>query len=420
MADRRHQVIIVGAGPAGAVTGLLLARRGVDVVLLDRDTFPRPKPCGECLSAEATTVLDRLGLLDRVLAEAPAELTGWRVVSPSGGSLQGRFVSSDGQERKALALDRRRLDFVLVREALRAGASLERVRVRDVWREDGRVRGVVGLDEGGSPVRVAGSWVVGADGLRSVVSRRLGLVRRRAPRTPGMGKVSLTAHGSVVGRHADWDPSLGEMHLKADACVGVAPVDAGAERFNLTLVVSGGAKPPGGRLGDFFLGHLRAFPALAGRVSSLRLEDGFLASGPFDVPTRSTVVNGAALVGDAAGYFDPFTGQGVFRAMAGAEILAPPLAEAVDAGRTDAGALRDYARGLHDLVAWPRRLQRVIDVVVTRPWLADPVISRLGKAPAVSDTLVSVTGDLRPVRALASFPLLKELLHPPITREKRP
>jgi len=329
-------------------------------------------------------------------------------------------VSSNGEEMKALALDRRRLDLVLVREAIRAGVSLQRVRVRDLWREEGRVRGVLGLNDGGSRVRIGSSWVVGADGLRSVVSRRLGLVRRRPSRSRDAGKVSLTAHGAIAGGHADWDPWVGEMHLKADACVGVAPVDARAERFNLTLVMTGEERPPAGHLEDFFLRQLRAFPVLAGRVSSLRLEEGFLASGPFDVPTRSTVVNGAVLVGDAAGYFDPFTGQGVFRAMAGAEILAPLLADAVDAGRTDAGALRLYARRLHDLVAWPRRLQRVIDVVVTHPWLADPVISRLANAPTLSDTLVSVTGDLLPVRALASFPLLKEFLHPPIPRETRP
>jgi flavin-dependent dehydrogenase len=208
------------------------------------------------------------------------------------------------------------------------------------------------------------------------------------------------------------------MHLKADACVGVAPVEAKGGRVNLTLVVNRGPGPEGGHVADFFRRHLRGFPALAPGVPSLCLEDGFLASGPFDVPTRSTVVNGAALVGDAAGYFDPFTGQGVFRAITGAELLAPVIAEALQAGRTDASALRPYARRLQALVAWPRRLQRLIDIVVTRPWLADPVISRLGKAPAVSDTLVSVTGDLLPVRALASYPLLMELLHPPLTSER--
>src|SRR6185436_20961191 len=86
---RLRDVVVIGAGPAGASTAAFLAERGVDVLLLDRAQFPRPKPCAEYLSPEATRVLDRLGLLPQIDAFGPAKLSGMRVVGPAGTSFTG-------------------------------------------------------------------------------------------------------------------------------------------------------------------------------------------------------------------------------------------------------------------------------------------------------------------------------------------
>src|SRR5215472_14998963 len=87
-----HDVVIIGAGPAGATTAALLAERGVDVLLIDRARFPRSKPCAEYLSPEANRVLDRLGLAAALEAAGPARLVGMRIVGPSGDSFTGRFA----------------------------------------------------------------------------------------------------------------------------------------------------------------------------------------------------------------------------------------------------------------------------------------------------------------------------------------
>lgn len=117
-------VAIVGAGPAGSTAAALIAREGFDVLLLDRRAFPRPKPCGDCLSPEASRVLDRLGALDDVDAAAPARLEGWRIVAPSGATLEASFadICDDAYIASSLAIERARLDAVLLRHAIRAGA----------------------------------------------------------------------------------------------------------------------------------------------------------------------------------------------------------------------------------------------------------------------------------------------------------
>src|SRR2546423_8949488 len=84
-------VIVVGAGPAGAASAILLAERGFGVLVLDRTAFPRPKICGEYLSPEAARVLDRLGVLKALDAAGAAALAGMRIIAPDGTSVVGRY-----------------------------------------------------------------------------------------------------------------------------------------------------------------------------------------------------------------------------------------------------------------------------------------------------------------------------------------
>jgi len=394
--------LVVGSGPAGAVTALLLARQGLDVVLIDRDAFPRSKPCGDCLSAGVSEALTRLGLLDRVLAEGPARLDGWRIFAPGGAVGAGRF---DGT--CALAMERVVFDTILVDAARDAGVRWMGVRVEKLIRDPatGRVAGVAGRDHDGELLRLHARLVVGADGLRSVVARRLGLIRRR----PRLRKVSLTTHLDLPGLRR----STGEMHVLDAGCVGFAPIGRG--RFNLTLVVSGDAAGSLRHLGpDGFMEQwLRQVPELH-RLFAESAPRPILASGPFDWPVRRASAAGAALVGDAAGYYDPFTGQGVYHAMAGGELLAQTLGPALRHGAVD-GALRQYVRAHRRLTTPSRRLQRLIELALSRRRSADLVLGRLARTPTVMDRLVAVTGDLLPARSLISPAMVATFLLPSLT-----
>src|SRR6266702_925884 len=129
----RWDVVVVGAGPAGATTALLLARAGASVLLVDRARFPRDKACSEYLSPATTEILERLGggVVDAVEGSAHAKLYGMKVVAPCGADICGRFRG--GPRPYSFALPRTTFDTILISAAARAGAEVrEGVTVENV------------------------------------------------------------------------------------------------------------------------------------------------------------------------------------------------------------------------------------------------------------------------------------------------
>jgi len=393
--------IVVGAGPAGATTALLLARAGGSVLLLDRARFPRDKPCSEYLSPATTDVLQRLGggVLDAVERATHARLYGMKVVAPGGAAMLGRFRGAS--RPYSLALPRTSFDAILVAAAARAGAHVaEATTVENLAWERGAVAGVVARSRKGRRVTCHARIVVGADGLRSVVARRLGLVRYSPPR-----RFAFTAHVADV---AGVD-QVGELHVSDRGYVGLGPVGGGITTVALVLplhVVRGSDR-------DYrreFFSELDRFPGLAGRFDPRRLVREVLATGPFAQWAKAAAVPGALLVGDAADFFDPFTGQGIHTALRGAELAADCLIPGLAHRVSTTMPLQSYERARRRAFRGKWLLERLIALGVGSPALTDRVVARLARRPDLADLLVSVTGNLLPARRVFAPSVLARLL----------
>jgi flavin-dependent dehydrogenase len=350
------------------------------------------------LSPATTDVLERLGsgILADVERTTHARLYGMKIVAPGGAAMVGRFRGAS--RPYSFAVPRTAFDAILVAAAARAGALVqERTTVENlVWR-DGVVAGVVARSGNGQRATCNARVVVGGDGLRSVVARRLGLVRSSPPR-----RFAFTAHVADV---AGVD-QLGELHVSDRGYVGLGPVGGGITTVALVLplaVVRGSRR-------DYradFVAELNRFPGLAGRFDPRRVVREALAIGPFAQWADVAAARGAMLVGDAADFFDPFTGQGIYAALRGAELAAECL---INAERGARNAEQAYVRARRREFAGKWLLERLIGLGVGWPALTDRVVGRLARRPDLADLLVSVTGNVLPAGQVFTPSVLARLL----------
>lgn len=391
------EVIVVGAGPAGAATAWALARSGIDVVLLDRASFPRDKVCAEYLSPQASRLLDGMGALTRVEAAGAAQLTGMVVRAPNGAAFRGAFAATHGFRAfrdRGLAISRHTLDAILVDCARAAGAHVrEHIRVVDLVRDGARVIGVRAIGSASTEAfELRAPIIVGADGLRSIVARRLDLARQsRWPR-----RIAIVAHYRGV---AAVGPS-GEMHVERDGYLGLADVGGGLTNVALVVPASRAQSAAQPTFIDTWIGR-RAH--LAPRFASARRVEPPRITGPFARSSVRAWAPGAALVGDAVDFFDPFSGEGIYTALRGGELLAPYLCEAArghgatPARRADT-ALAAYDRCRRHEFRGKWAVERLIALAVAWPSLMDRAATVLARRPDMADVFVGVAGDFVPAR----------------------
>ena len=404
------QVIIVGGGPAGAATALYLTRSGIDVMVLDRAHFPRDKPCSEYMSPQASRILDQMGVLGQIEQSGAALLAGMRIRAPNGATFLGRFAEVRGfrgYRDRGLALRRTILDSLLLECARSSGAIVrERVRVTSLRRDSaGRVIGVDVIDDRGAQRALSAAIVIGADGLRSIVARRLELATTRLAQR----RLAFVTHFAGVDGMGD----NGEMHVERDGYLGLA--DVGGGMTNVAVVVPrSGAKEASGDPSAFVDAWIRRRRHVAPRFARAERVSPVLATGPFACVSRRAWAPGAALVGDAADFFDPFTGEGIYAALRGAELLAPRIVDALAAGNTrDADeSLRAYDRARVREFSGKWAVERIVGAAVSFPALMNVAARSLALRPHMAHTMVGVTGDFVPAREVLRPGFLLRLLLP--------
>src|SRR4051812_22990193 len=388
------EVIVVGGGPAGASTAWALARQGADVLVLDRAKFPRDKVCAEYLSPQASRILSDMQVLDEIERTNPAHLAGMRVRAPNGFVADGQFAASHGFRGfrdTGLAIRRTVLDEIVLGGARKAGARVEEgVRVTDVARDGSeRVTGVTVIGPDAQQRTLRARYVVGADGLRSVIGRRLGLVRtsRIWPR-----RIALVAHYRNVQGVTD----MGEMHIDYDGYFGI--VDVGNGKMNVAVVIpQSRAKRIGENKTEFFEQWIASRPHLAERFVGAERITPVRATGPFATAARRAWAPGAALVGDAADFFDPFTGEGIYAALRGGELLAPHLIEALRGSPKDESrVLAGYDRARKREFGGKWKLERIVGMAIAHPYFLNNAAKLLSRRKDMADLLVGVAGDFVP------------------------
>lgn len=357
----RFDAIVVGAGPAGSTAAFRLSRAGARVLLLDRERFPRDKPCGG-------------GLTYRAVRQLPVSVE--PVVEDIVHRFQLGFRYARRFERRTdepliLMTQRRRLDAHLAEQAALAGADFR----------DGARATALELDEGGSTVRfdrsaAAAPVVIGADGVNGLTARALGLTGQR--------QHGVALEGNVPQVHARED-YRGRAVVELGAVPGgYAWVFPKGDHVNVGV---GGWESEGPCLREHLERACAGYGLPAGQLESLR---------GYRLPMRAAgdpVSRGRALlVGDAAGLVDPLSGDGIYEAFVSARLAAETTLELLEGRATT-------------LDAYGRRLESALGHTLTASWKAKYALERFPR-------LVYGVARLPLVWGFTSAFLRGELAHP--------
>ncbi len=332
-----YDVIIVGARVAGASTAMLLARRGLKVLLADRATFPSDTLSTHQVQVPGVARLARWGVLDAVLAGGTPVTRGIRF-DQGDAVITGRFPAYQGVE--VMCSPRRTLlDRVLVDAARAAGAEVRENFTVEELLGDGQVTGIRGREKGAPPVSEQARLVIGADGKHSLVAKT---VSARAYRTRPAQSMAFYTYWDGVPARGDTPAGTGEIYGRPGFAIGAWPTNDGLLMTYLAWPIA--------RFEDFrrdvegnFLRTLDAV-GLGERIRAGRRAERF--RGTPDLPSylRQPYGPGWALVGDAGLLLDPITGQGIGHAFRDAELLADAVADGLGGIRPLAGALGRYHR----------------------------------------------------------------------------
>ncbi len=381
--DREVDVLIIGGGPAGLAAGIVCGRNGLRTMVCEKRALPADKACGEGLMPTGVAYLERLGVKQRIQQYFPFE--GIRYFSPKGRTAGGAF-----REGAGWGIPRLELSWALLQEALKLN-SLE-----------------ICAEEQATPIQIEGAnenkWLwakvgkdyvrtrllIGADGLNSVVRRWTGLEGPRChPRRWG-----IRQHFQITPWSRDVD-----VYWSNGLEAYITP--CGENLVCVAFLWDRKYLPhlPGGD--KLFQTLLEYFPSLKKRLSNILISDSALAMGPMQRKVVQPVADGVLLIGDAAGYLDALSGEGISLALAQAlcleKTVVPFLLASGRKGILSAVNLSAYKQA-HQAITRPYyQMTNLLLWLSHHPNLVEQAIRLLAHQPALFQALLSANMGLIPL-----------------------
>lgn len=372
------KVGIVGAGPSGSMAAYLLALDGHDITLLERREKVERKVCGEYLCPLGVQLLDELNVLEK-LCHGFLDLNGMVIVSPSGIVVPSYFPSlKNAKTAKGLALNRKVFDQKLIDLALDHGAKLLAGKTVTEISQTTEGKWVVG----GNFETCEFDLLIAADGRQSKIGHKLGHLRK-------LNTKRIALH-CFLSRKIDRGQRLGEMHIFNDNLYcGIDPIND--DEVNVSVVcestllknedavsIINKTIEGSNRLSALF----NPLDDIKGKevklVTCLSNKNYFLAG------------NNLAYVGDAAGFIDPLTGEGIYNALLSSRLLVESILQFPDLN----SALSNYKRKKNLLSLQKNVLNHFFQFLIKAPFLVNLIATILKKSPKRADHFIGIIGNV--------------------------
>ncbi len=394
-----YDMIIVGGGPSGSSAAMYAARHGLKTLLLDKQSFPRDKVCGDALSGKSVTILRDLGLLDKVAQLDGATIN--RVVFGSPKHVEvdiNLSATSLHDTMKGFVIRRKIFDNFMFNQAKEAATkTIENFTVKDLLWKDSQVCGIRGKSDGAAEeVEFRGKIVLGADGFNSLVARKGGLYNH----DPEHWVVALRCYYKNVGGLTDQI----ELHYVDEVLPGyfwIFPLEEGYANVGI------------GMLHKYIKEqNVDLKVALQHAIDSPAFAERFVDAEPMEKPVgwnlpvgslhRKSYGNGFLLLGDAAGLIDPFTGEGIGNAMYAGKYAAQTAKEALEANDFSEAFLKRYDENLWAEIGDELRVSTKLQKLGRVRLLLNFVINKAAGSKNVSDIIAGMMANEVPRQRLAN------------------
>jgi len=390
--------IIIGAGPAGASTSIFLSQAGIPHVIIDKESFPRDKVCGDACSGKTAFVLRKANpawlaeILDEPQSYTPS--FGITFVAPNGKPLDIPFTKDRKPETKAPGFTVPRLVFdnYLFQKIPSPYATVFQQAKSISFTEPKDGKACVKFNQGENEYEVTASVLVGADGDKSIV-RKTFLNKSNTPKSYAVGLRAY--YEGVTGLHKD---NFIELHFLPEVLPGyfwIFPLPNGMTNVGVGIL-SETVRSKKINLREQMLAAIKNNPSISHRFANAKMQDKIQGWGlPLAMEREQMSGDNFVLTGDAASLIDPFSGEGIGNALYSGMLAADAIKEAVIKKQFSAAFFKEtYDDVIYKRLGDEFKISATLQRLCKYPWLFNFVVNKAYKSPALKDTISCMFTDM--------------------------
>jgi menaquinone-9 beta-reductase len=390
-------VIIIGAGPAGAGTSFFLSKYGIPHIVIEKDTFPRDKVCGDACSGKTALVISRANpdWLDEILADEKSFLPSWGItfVAPNGKALDIPFTTKRTSETKAPGFTVPRLtfdNFLFNKMPSEYCTIFQNATVTDIDRSGNKV--TIIMKHNGIAYSITAPVIIGADGDKGIVRKKF-IDDNVVQKTSAVGLRAY--YKGVSGMHNE---NFIELHFLKEMLPGylwIFPLPGGMANVGVGIL-SERIREKKINLREQMLYAIQNNPKIAPRFAHAQLVDKIQGWGlPLAMHRQPLSGDNYMLTGDAACLIDPFSGEGIGNALYSGMLAAAATKLAVEQNNYSANFFKEtYDEVVYKRLGDELKISATLQRLCKYPWLFNFVVNKAYKSPSLRNTISCMFTDM--------------------------